>query len=212
MKTLFSLLIVATCLSIAQAQPSTQTVRGRVIDTQSKFPLTGVSVIILGTDPLMGTTTDLEGSFKLTNVPVGRQTLQLRFLGYGERTIPNVMVTTGKEVVLNLSLEEKVTVIDEVVVTADAEKIATNNELTTVSSRSFNLEETARYAGSRNDPARMAANFAGVAANNDDRNDIIIRGNSPSGLLWRLERYQYSESEPLRLAKHHRRPGEFDQL
>ncbi len=187
MKTLFSLLLIVFCMATAQAQQRTQTVRGRIVDTQSDFPLTGVNVIILGSDPLIGAATDLEGFFKLTDVPVGRQTLQVTFLGYGERTIPNVMVTTGKEVVLNLALEEKVQMTDEVVVTAAAEKTATNNELTTVSSRSFNLEETGRYAGSRNDPARMAANFAGVAANNDDRNDIVIRGNSPSGLLWRLD-------------------------
>ncbi len=187
MKTLFSLLLIAFCLATAQAQQRTQTIRGRMVDTQSEFPLTGVNVIVLETDPLIGTASDLEGYFKLTDVPIGRQTLQVTFLGYGERTIPNVMVTTGREVVLNLALEEKVFTTDEVVITADAEKTATNNELTTVSARSFNLEETGRYAGSRNDPARMAANFAGVAANNDDRNDIVIRGNSPSGLLWRLE-------------------------
>ena len=187
MKTLFSYLLVTICFATAHAQPSTQTVRGRIVDTQSEFPLTGVNVVVLGTDPLIGTASDIEGYFTLTGVPVGRQTLQVSFLGYGERTIPNVMVTSGKEVLLNLSLEEKVLMTDEVVITADAEKVATNNELTTVSSRSFNLEETGRYAGSRNDPARMAANFAGVAANNDDRNDIVIRGNSPSGLLWRLD-------------------------
>ena len=187
MKTLFLLLTIASCLTVAQAQQGTQTVRGRIVDTQSEFPLTGVNIIVVDTDPLIGAASDTEGYFKLTGVPVGRHTLQVSFLGYEEQTLPNVMVTTGKEVVLNLSLEEQVMMTDEVVITADAEKVATNNELTTVSSRSFNLEETGRYAGSRNDPARMAANFAGVAANNDDRNDIVIRGNSPSGLLWRLD-------------------------
>ena len=186
MKHLFSLLTLMLLGYAALAQ-RTQTVRGRIEDAQSDFPLTGVNVVVLDTDPLIGTASDLEGYFKLTGVPVGRQTLQVTFLGYGERTIPNVMVTSGKEVILNLSLEENVLMTDEVVVRADAEKTATNNELTTVSSRSFNLEETGRYAGSLNDPARMAANFAGVASNNDDRNDIVIRGNSPSGVLWRLD-------------------------
>ncbi len=187
MRFLCSLFLLTISLTAALAQQRTQTVRGRIVDTQSNFPLTGVNVVVVGTDPLIGTSTDVEGYFRLTDVPVGRQTLQVSFLGYAERTIPNVMVTTGKEAVLNVSLEERVVTTDEVVITADAEKVATNNELTTVSSRSFNLEETGRYAGSLNDPARMAANFAGVASNNDDRNDIVIRGNSPSGLLWRLD-------------------------
>ena len=122
MKTLFSLLLITFCLATAQAQQRTQTVRGRIVDTQSEFPLTGVNVIVLGTDPLIGTASDTDGYFKLTGVPVGRQTMQVTFLGYGERTIPNVVVTTGKEVVLNLSLEEKVLMTDEVVITADAEE------------------------------------------------------------------------------------------
>ena len=187
MKPLFFLLIIALCTSAAQAQERTQTVRGRLVDRQSEFPLAGVNVLVRGTDPLLGTASDAQGYYELTGVPVGRQTVQVSLMGYQERTIPNVVVTSGKEVVLNLSLEEKVFTTDEVVVRADAEKAVTNNELATVSSRSFNLEEAGRYAGSLNDPARMAANFAGVAANNDDRNDIVIRGNSPNGLLWRLE-------------------------
>ena len=58
--------------------------------------------------------------------------------------------------------------------------------MATVSSRVFSTEEANRYAGSRGDPARMAANFAVVSGANDSRNDIIVRGNSPLGILWRL--------------------------
>jgi hypothetical protein len=62
-----------------------------------------------------------------------------------------------------------------------------NNEFGALSARTFDVENTRRFAGSRNDPSRMAANFAGVVGNNDARNDSVIRGNSPTGLLWRLE-------------------------
>ena len=187
MKKLIHILIVSFFTLPAIAQEITSNVRGQIVDTQSDFLLTGVNVILLGSDPLIGSATDAEGYYRLNNVPTGRHTLKISFMGYEERTVPNVMVTSGKEAVLNIKLEESILMGEEIVITATPEKTATNNELTTVSSRSFNLEETGRYAGSRNDPARMAANFAGVAANNDDRNDIVIRGNSPSGLLWRLE-------------------------
>ena len=70
---------------------------------------------------------------------------------------------------------------------AKTEQGAAKNEFAAVSARSFEVEETSRFSGSRNDPARMASNFAGVSGANDARNDIIIRGNSPTGLLWRLE-------------------------
>ena len=61
------------------------------------------------------------------------------------------------------------------------------NEVATVSAREFSVQETNRYAGSRGEPSRMASNFAGVQGADDSRNDIVIRGNTPSGVLWRLE-------------------------
>ncbi len=187
MRELFFTLTFCVFLFHLQAQSLTQTIRGRLTDAQSEFPLAGANVIVLNTDPMIGTATDTEGYYTLEGVPLGRQSLKVTYLGYEERVISNVIVTSGKEVVLNLSLTEQVITTQEIVITGKAEKDVTNNEMATVSGRSFNLEETGRYAGSFNDPSRMAANFAGVAANNDDRNDIVIRGNSPGGLLWRME-------------------------
>ncbi|MBY0424364.1 MAG: TonB-dependent receptor, partial [Cytophagales bacterium] len=135
----------------------------------------------------IGTVTDEKGDFTLNNVPLGRQTLKITMLGYAERTIPNIVVSQGKETILNIDIEEQVIQGQEVVVTDKQDKTATNNEMVSVSARQFSREEASRYAGAFNDPARMASNYAGVSNGNDGRNDIIIRGNSPLGLLWRLE-------------------------
>jgi hypothetical protein len=173
----------------AEAQ-STQTIRGRVLDEVSQTPLTGVNVVVLaGQNGTLGGTTDINGEYRIEKVPVGRQTLKITFIGYEEHSIPNVMVTAGKEVVMNITLTEKVSQLDEVTVTADTkeDKTATNNDLAVVSARSFNVDDTKRYAGSLGDPSRMAANFAGVVGGNDSRNDIVVRGNSPTGMLWQLE-------------------------
>ncbi|MBN2520872.1 MAG: TonB-dependent receptor, partial [Bacteroidales bacterium] len=89
--------------------------------------------------------------------------------------------------VLEIEMEEKVLDIDEVVIKAYDRKDETINEMAMISARSFTIEETERYAGSLGDPARMVANYAGVMTQNDSRNDIIIRGNSPMGVLWRLD-------------------------
>jgi hypothetical protein len=96
------------------------------------------------------------------------------------------VLTSGKEEVLEIQLEESVTDIGEVVINANKNNDM-NNELTTVSGRSFSMEEVNRYAGGRSDPARLASNFAGVSSPDDSRNDIVIRGNSPIGVLWRIE-------------------------
>ncbi len=184
LRLLFFFIFISLNLS---AQEYTQTVRGTVLDKDSKVPLVGAAVVIPGTNPVIGAVTDDEGRFKLLNVPIGRRDIKVRYLGYNELTIPNIVVSSGKENVLYLEMTESVISSKEVVVTSDRNKDKSNNEMAVVSARVFSMDETNRYAGALGDPARMAANFAGVSAPNDSRNDIIIRGNSPVGLLWRLE-------------------------
>jgi hypothetical protein len=188
-KTLLLLILLGLShWATAQDNPSyTQTVRGTVLDLVSQSPLPGASVRILGTDPLIGTATDLEGRFTLTAVPAGRASIQVSYLGYEPSTLREIPITSGKEVVLTIQLEESLEQMETVVVQAGGDSREAQNEMVTVSARGFDMEATNRFAGSRNDPARMAQNFAGVSGANDSRNDIIIRGNSPTGVLWRLE-------------------------
>jgi hypothetical protein len=168
------------------SQQITQTVRGIVTDADSKQTLEGVAVILSG-NPTISSTSDAKGNFKLLNIPVGRQAFQFTLLGYNTRTVSNIEVTSGKEVILNIELTEKVYETKAVEITATKQSNIPNNEMATLSVRNFNSEETNRYAGSRGDPSRMAATTAGVSSGNDSRNDIIVRGNSPIGVLWRLE-------------------------
>lgn len=165
----------------------TQTIRGIIVDKQAETPLIGATVQVLNLESAIGATTDVEGAFVLSKVPVGRQTLRISYLGYETQTIPNVLVNAGKEVLLSLKMEESYTAMAEVVVVAKVNKDKAINDLATVSARQFNTEEVSRYSGGRGDVGRLVANFAGVAASNDARNDIIIRGNAPTGVLWRME-------------------------
>ena len=185
----YNLLIVffiLTCAPFSWSQ-AFQTIKGSVVDQQSEMPIIGATVELISVNPARGTVTDVDGRFSVSEVPVGRHSLRVSYLGYSPVTIPNVLVTAGKETVLNLSLEESVVQMDEVVVTGRVEKGKANNEMATISARSFNLEEVTRFSGGRNDVARLAGNFAGVSTADDSRNDIVIRGNSPTGVLWRLE-------------------------
>jgi hypothetical protein len=172
--------------NILFSQESTQTLRGVVTDKQSQSTLPGATVVLSGIDPPLGATTDAEGKFRITGVAPGRYDLKVTYLGYKEAVISNIVVTTGKEVILEIGLEENVNSLKEVVI-AGSKKNETKNDMSTVSSRSFSMEEVNRYAGGRSDPSRLAANFAGVSSPDDSRNDIVIRGNSPTGVLWRME-------------------------
>ena len=172
----------------AEAQQLTQTIRGTVVDTETNFPLPGVNVVVLNPDNtvMKGASTNLDGEFRLPEIPIGRQTLRVTYIGYKESILSNVIVTSAKEVILNIQLEEAVTQLEGVEVVASRSG-EVNNEMATVSARQFSVDETDRYAGSRGDPSRMASNFAGVQGADDSRNDIVIRGNSPSGVLWQVE-------------------------
>jgi len=170
-------------LTFAQGQ---QSIRGVVTDQDSKAPIPGTNIIIIGSDPILGATTDVNGQYIINGVATGRHTLKVTSVGYEEIMSTNALVLSGKQLELNFEMKASLVVLKEVVVASDQDKTELNNDLTTVSGRTFNFEETSRFAGSRNDVSRMAQNFAGVSNVSDARNDIVIRGNSPAGLLWRL--------------------------
>lgn len=172
----------------AQNPSLSQTIRGTITDQLTETPIPGATVILNPSTPLTGTTTNLDGDFRLNNVPLGRYTLVVNMLGYQEMTIPNVVVGSGKEIILQVKLTEHAVEMKAVEITAGGtNKTEALNELTTVSARQFSIEETKRYAGALNDPGRMVQSFAGVTFNADGNNEIVVRGNSPRGVLWRME-------------------------
>lgn len=163
-----------------------QTVRGSILDKESLSPLPGASVAVLENGQVIkSTTTDENGLYALTDIPVGRKQIIARFFGYIEFS-QTIVLTSAKESILDIQLEESVESLEAVEVLANKEGEA-SNEHAVVSVRQFSVEETDRYAGSRGDPARMASNYAGVQGADDSRNDIVVRGNSPLGVLWRVE-------------------------
>jgi len=189
MKSILSTVLMGLAVSMMQAQTTenpSQMIRGIVLDQQSEAPLVGANVVVMGSDPFIGSSTDLDGNFRLENVPVGRQTIKVSYLGYNTRELPNILVTSGKEMILTISLQESVVSLNEVVIESESERGESLNKMATVSARTFSVEETKRYAGAIDDPSRMASGYAGVGVI-DGNNDLVIRGNSPRGMLWRME-------------------------
>jgi hypothetical protein len=180
------ILFLLVLLSTAAFGQITQTVRGKVTDKEIGTGLPGVIVQLKNSNPAIAVATDANGNYKLLNVPTGRQSFVFTFTGYNPVSLNDVVVASGKEVILDVEMEERAIEMAAVEVKASDDTDAVNT-MQPVNMKTFSIEETERYAGSRSDPARMAANFAGISGTNDSRNDIVIRGNSPAGLLWRLE-------------------------
>ncbi len=186
------LLSIATLLTLnaffVQAQNLLfSSLKGNILDQQTLYPLPGATVVIVGSDPLIGTISDTLGHFKFPHLPIGQYQLRVSYVGYTPLLTDLLTVSSGKETVISLSLTEKVTLSGEVEIRGDYRKYDAINKMAMVSTRSFSVDETFRFPGSYNDPARMAANFAGVTSGIDNRNDIIVRGNTPMGLQWRLD-------------------------
>lgn len=182
-----SFLLFSLCVHTASAQVHTQTVRGTVLATDTHEPLIGASVVVVGSEPLIGNTTDLDGRFTLPHVPVGRINVQVRMVGYDEQVLTNLLVNSAKELVLDVRMQESLVQLKEAVVRGRKGHGEVRNDMAAMSTRKISVEETSRMAGGINDPARMVTAFPGVAGDPEGDNTIIVRGNSPKGVLWRLE-------------------------
>lgn len=186
MKQIFNLILFLACAGKMVASDNTQKIRGTITDKQSQSAIIGATIVIVNGDANQGTRSNEKGQFEIDNVKPGRYELKVTYLGYKDLTIPNIVVSSGKETILDISLEENVRNLKGATIKANL-KNRTVNDLASISARTFSMEEVNRYAGGRSDPGRLASNFAGVSTPDDSRNDIVIRGNSPTGVLWRIE-------------------------
>lgn len=185
--TLYCYFLFISFSGITQAQVPTQIIRGIVFDKDTREPLIGASVTVWNSEPELGGTTDLDGKFEINSVPVGRVQLECTYIGYGRFLSDPFILNSARSFELKIELIESAVATGEVIVSVKKFGNEPLNELSILSARSFSVEETQRYAASANDPGRMVMGFPGVQPSRDSRSDIIIRGNSGIGMLWRLE-------------------------
>ena len=162
-----------------------QTIRGKVIDAGTGEPVEWAT-IVLKEKSNIGTVTDSLGRFKLTDIPIGRYTIEASYVGFDPSIFKEVMVSSAKEVYLEFQMREDTKLLSEVIIRPRVNKELPLNNMALAGARMFSVEEASRYAGGFDDPARLAGCFAGVASGTND-NGISVHGNAPHLLLWRLE-------------------------
>ncbi len=190
MKQLIQIILFVACTLLAtnisaQDNKPVQTIRGIAIDYASGTPIPYATVQLLDL-PQMGTTTDNDGKFVIKNVPVGRYDLQASFLGYEPTIFREIMLTSAKEVSLEVQMKENTRLLEEVVVRPRINKEEPMNKMALSGARMLSVEEASRFAGGMDDPARLVSSFAGVTSAVGS-NGISVHGNAPSLLQWRLE-------------------------
>jgi hypothetical protein len=184
-RTISTSLLLTLVTTILYAQP-TQKIRGLVIDESSNLPIPYATLILLQTSPLIGNTSDSAGNFSLNNIPSGRYDLKVVCVGYTPALVREILVSSGKESVITIALKQSSSVLSEVEVRPLVNKEQPINTMATLSARMLSVEEAKRYAGGFDDPARLATAFAGVTGNTGV-NGIIVRGNAPKFLQWKME-------------------------
>lgn len=183
-----------TCLAVfvtfifvhLKAQQPFQSVKGTVVDKASNSPIPFANVTLLNSNPLLGGVTDTIGNFSIPNVPVGRYDLKVSCVGYEDAIVREITVISAKQTMLTISIKESDKMLQEVIIKPDVNKEQPLNSMATLSARMMSVEEAKRYAGGFDDPARLASAFAGVASNSGF-NGIIVRGNAPKYLQWKME-------------------------
>ncbi len=182
----YILLFLILVTHISYAQNNKQNIRGTIIDNLSLTPLQNAVIKISNTSENNVAQSDVNGNYVIENINPGRYEIKISLVGYKNIVVPNIVVSSGKESILDIKMDEDLLFTEAIEVNVN-EKDKTINDLVTNSARTFSMEEVNRYSGSRNDPARLVSNFAGVNTPDDSRNDIVIRGNSPVGVLWRID-------------------------
>lgn len=179
-------LLALLCSLVASGLISQQqNLKGIITDRDSNIPLIGATVIV-DTTANIGTTTDVNGEYKI-KVDVGQAYVIVSYLGYESQLIQNIDIRAGKEAVINIALAESNTELAEVVVRATDEGNRVLNSMATLSTKAISMSQSRRFSGGRNDISRLVSNYAGVTNIDDTRNDIVVRGNSPTGIQYRLE-------------------------
>lgn len=185
MRYIYLLVFVLGCFALSAQDSPSQRVRGQILEAGSKTPLAGATVKLEGINA--GTVTNERGRFVFEEVPAGRHELRASFLGYAPLLLAEVLVESGKEVVLTLELNPKPQYLDAVEVTASRSGL---QEMQPLGVKTMSIDQVRRFPASYYDPARLASAYAGVVNTNDQANGMSIRGHSPDHLAWQLEGIQ----------------------
>lgn len=155
------------------------TLLGKVVEEATKEPIPGVSVSIVGTN--LGTSTDIEGNFRIGNLEIG--VYQLRFSAVGFSTVikTDIMVNASKPTEVLVNLTQTDIELEGVTVKANFFEFDPSN---TGSVSNLSYEEIRRAPGGFEDVIRALSLLPGVAQASAGRNDLVVRGGAPSENLY----------------------------
>jgi hypothetical protein len=158
----------------ANASATEQVLRGRCINSTTQLPVSDASIAVYGASTFKATT-DSNGNYFL-NVVAGRYSIVVERTGFKSQAKENVVVNAGKEQVYDFELTEfKLDLTTVTVKTEKEQDVPLNN---------WNIQQ---FASVFYDPGRVVNSHSGAVNNDDQGNNMTIRGTSPNYIQWKIE-------------------------
>ncbi len=168
----------------SSAQEITQSLRGQVSDQISLKGIPSVSVVLNNGESSFITITDEQGNFTLEELPLGRYIIRVTHISYNPYIYHDVILSAGKAFFLQIELKPAIRQLKNIEIQAGKSMFFLTPRL---SSLSIDMEMSDRIPATFYDPARIVTSYPGIAIQNDQSNNISIRGNSPNELTWRID-------------------------
>ncbi|MCG8785942.1 TonB-dependent receptor [Tenacibaculum finnmarkense] len=162
-------------LLVSQNDDQNGVISGKIIDAKTRDVIPFVNVLVYGTTK--GVVSDENGAFKITNIPLGYNKIQVSFIGYQTLISDEYLVTNDNIPFVTIELKESDTTLNEVEIKASLFKKSIQSPL---SLQSLGVAEIEKNPGGNRDILKVIQSFPGVASNPGFRNDIIIRGGATS--------------------------------
>ena len=169
-----ALIFVLTSNLFAQVKGG---ISGKVVDKMNQQPVIGAVIEVIGAGLKAGS--DDNGFYYLESVPAGRYSLRFTSIGYQMFVVDNVVVNSG--VIADVRAELEIVETDEIVV--EEERFTKPGDIST-SFKNLSSQEIRTTPGGFEDVGRVVQTLPGVSFVNDGRNDLIVRGGSPSENLF----------------------------
>ena len=109
-------LICFLCISITGYAATTGKIAGTVKDAKTGEALPGVNVVLEGTQ--LGAATNIDGYYMILNVPPSTYSIKFMSMGYTPKKVDGVRVSVGLSAKINMTLDQSVIEMGEVVVAA----------------------------------------------------------------------------------------------
>lgn len=166
---IFILLTFTTILA------QTGTIRGRVFNQKNNEAIPFVNVVLVGTT--IGSTTDFDGNFVITNVDPGFMRLKATSVGFEPYITEEIQVTSTRAAFVQLPMRESTVQLETFTVTTPTFQRSAESP---TSMRSIGISEIERNPGGNRDISKIVQTLPGVGSTVSFRNDLIVRGGGPN--------------------------------